>query len=108
MQTNEQEVESKYADYEKEQAEELREELESKFLEILSLPNVVIPADEIQGEFTEEQRAMLQSVLETEMLSPEEIAQSISIEKHNMEVQRAREERLARRRSRQVKKRRRR
>ena len=89
------------------QVEALQEKLEQKFLEILSQPDVVIPADEIEDEFTEEQRATLQSVLEAEMPTPEEIQQQIEIQKHNAEVKAKREERLARREARRGHKRKR-
>ncbi len=82
-------------------AKELESQLEAKFMEILSIPDVVIPADEIDGELSEEQRATLQSVLEAQMPSPEEIQQSIEIAKHNEEVRMKRAIRLAKRRVKQ-------
>ena len=89
------------------QVDALQAKLEEQFLQILSQPDVVIPADEIEGEFTEEQRATLESVLKAEMPSPEEIQKQIEMAKHNAEVKAKREERLARRKARQGHKRKR-
>jgi hypothetical protein len=84
-----------------EQAAQIHSELEEKFLKILSQPDAVIPADEIEGELSEDQRATLQSVLEAEMPTPEEIERDVKIAEHNAEVQRRRDKKLARRRIRQ-------
>lgn len=85
-------------------------DLEAKFLEILSQPDVVIPKDEIpgDGEFSKEQRATLRAVLEAEMPSPEEIERDIKIAQHNAEIQQKRDRRQAAKRARRDAQRRRR
>jgi hypothetical protein len=86
----------------KEELEALEGALETKFKEILALPDVTIPADEIDGEFTEDQRATLQAALAAEMPSPEEIERDAKIAEHNQKVHWVRQAKLAKRRARQA------
>jgi hypothetical protein len=86
----------------KEELEALEGALEEKFKKILALPDVVIPADEVDGAFTEEQRATLQAALEAEMPSAEEIECDAGIAEHNQKVHWARQAKLAQRRARQT------
>ena len=79
-------------------------DLEETFKKILEQPDVVIPEEEIQdGELSEDQRATLQSILEAELPTPEEIEQRARIAEHNAEIRRKREEDLAKRRERRAK-----
>ena len=93
-----------YSDYDEALAAEAHAKLEEKFMEILSQPDVVIPADEMpeDGEFDEDQRATLQAVLDAEMQTPEEIERDIKIAEHNAEVQRKRDEKQAMKRARRA------
>jgi hypothetical protein len=84
-------------------AEQVRSELEEKFMAILSQPDVVVPSEEIDGEFTEEQRATLQAALVAELPSPEEVEQEACLMEHNQKVYWARQADLARRRVRRAK-----
>ena len=85
------------------QVAEIQKSLESKFMEILSQPDVVIPAEEISdGALTGEQRATLQAVLESEMPTPAEIEQQAEIAEHNAAVQKKRDEKQARKLARRV------
>jgi len=83
-------------------AEQIRAELEEKFMAILSQPDVTIPAEEIDGGFTEEQRATLQAALVAELPSVEEIEQEARLVEHNQKVYWARQADLAKRRVRRA------
>jgi len=77
-------------------------DLEATFKAILEQPDVVIPAEEINpdGDFTVEQRAMLQKALEMRLPTPEEIEERTRIAAHNAEIQRRREEKQDKKRGR--------
>ena len=77
--------------------------LEDQFKKILEQPDVVIPAEEIDGELTDAQRATLQTVLESEMPTPEEFEEDARIMEHNQKVHWIRQANLARRRARREK-----
>jgi hypothetical protein len=89
---------------EKQEVADLQTRLEEKFLRILAEPDVVIPSEEIakDGKLTEEQRATLQKVLESEMPTPEEIQQSARMAKHNEEIRLKREEKQAAKKARRA------
>lgn len=75
---------------------------EKKLLEILGLPDLPeLPPEE--GELDEEQRAFLSRLLTSQMQSPEEIARDAENAEHNAEIQKKRDEKIARRRERQAK-----
>ena len=95
MQTNDQVVDPK-------DVKAIEEELEAKMLRILAQPDVAIPDEEIavDGSFSEEQRETLQTLLEAEMPTPEEIEQQIKIQAHNAEIQQKRDERQAKKQAR--------
>lgn len=82
----------------------LKDELEERFLRILAQPDVVIPDEEIaeDGKFTEDQRATLQAVLESEMPTPDEIVEQAKVAEHNAGIQRKRDEKQARKKARRA------
>lgn len=87
------------------------EELEAKLLAILEQPEetakvvdaIEATADGDEEELTEEQREMLQSLLDAGMPSPDEIIQSAKCAEHNAKIQAKREADLAARRERRAK-----
>lgn len=82
-----------------EEAKEVSSKLEDMFLSILNSDDE--EGEEESGpELSEEQRATLQKVLEAELPSPEEIMERAKIAEYNAEIQRKREEKLARRKGR--------
>lgn len=85
-----------------EELAQIEKGLEERFMQILSEPDVIIPAEEIDGELSEEQRATLQSVLEAEMPTPEEIQQYAEIAEHNHKVERERKVKLLKRKIRRI------
>jgi len=85
-----------------EEVTQIESELEERFMQILSEPDVVIPAEEIDGEFTDEQRELLQTVLKATMPSPEEIQQYAECAEHNDKVQRVRDFELMQRKIRRI------
>lgn len=87
-----------------EQAACSQDDLEEQFLRILAQPDTVIPDEEIakDGKFTEEQRATLQAVLESEMPTPVEIEKRAKIAAHNAEIQRKRDEKQAQKKARRA------
>lgn len=87
------------------------EDLEAKLLAILSQPEetekVVDAIEKVdageEATLSEEARETLASLLQAGMPTPQEIIRDAKIAEHNAEVQRAREEKLAKRRERQAK-----
>lgn len=84
---------------------------EEKLLAILNHPDLPEPIeqsaaevlDEDSGNLDEEQRATLQAILQSKMPTPAEIERDAKMAAHNAEIQRKRNEDLARRRERRAK-----
>ena len=91
-----------------EEAEAIQAKLEQTFLSILNEDDDHVKDPNDNLDLSDEQRATLKAVIESEMPTPEQIIERAKLYKHNQEVQQRREERLARRMQRQGKPKRRR